>query len=174
MLVIFIQFGPANTDVDEICSFVYRSSCACRGLPPQRLTNPSSPAAPTLWSWILWSSPLLLLGCSPNGPSPKGKVSIPLPRPPLTPTSRAVKPTTRSQRACCSWQRARAKRGRRRRRRRAKVGAHRRQVGTGEQEAVDGFAFSLIIHCPTVTPQVFSLWFCQGLFRLEARCLLVI
>lgn len=94
--------------------------------------NPSSPAAPSLWTWTRWSSPPLppppCRGCSPSGLSPKGNASIPLPHPPLTPTSRAAKPTTRSQRACCSWPRTGAKRGRRRRRRRAKEGVQGAQV----------------------------------------------
>lgn len=96
------------------CIFTYRcrpqlfiflsASCSflSRGLPLQRLM--SSLAAPSLWSWTRWSSPPplppLCRGCSPSGPSPKGKASIPLPHPPRT--SRAAKATTRSQRASCS------------------------------------------------------------------------
>lgn len=51
------------------------------------------------------------------------------------------------------------------------MGAHRQQVGNGKQEGVDGFAFSLIINCLTVSQQVFNHCFCQGLFRLETQCL---
>lgn len=117
--------------------------------------NPSSPEAPSLWSWTRRSSPPPLLppcrGRSPSGLSPKGKASIPLPHPPLTPTSRAAKPTARSQRACCSWPRTGTKRGRRRKRRRAKEGAHRLQVENEELERVDGFTFPFIIQCLTMS-----------------------
>lgn len=138
---------------------VWPPSFTFSGLPLRRRMNPSSRAAPSLWSWTRWSSPPLppCPGCNPRGPNPKGKASIPLPHPPLTPTSRAAKLTTRSQRACCSWPRTRAKtakrrRGRRRRRRRAKGGL---QVENGEGEGwMDGFTLSFIIHSHTVSQQV--------------------
>lgn len=141
-----VNHAPLLTDVDNRCTSFLPPSFTFRGLPLQHQMNLSSPAAPSLWSSTHWSSPPPpCRGCSPSGPRPKGKASTPLPhRPPTPPTSRAAKPTTRSQRASCSWPRARAKMERRRRRRRAKEGAH-RQVKKDEQEKVDGFTFSLII-----------------------------
>lgn len=101
--------------------------------------NPSSLAAPSLWSQTRWSSypppaplpPRSCPCCSRSSRSPKGRAWIHSPYPPPAPTSKAVRPTTRSQRVCCSWPRAGAKRPRRRRRRRRKEGVLRQQVQSG-------------------------------------------
>lgn len=103
---------------------------SCRGLPLRPQMTPSSPAAPSLWTWTRWTSPHHppppCRGSSRSSLSPKGRVSILLPC--LLPTHilKAVNPTAKSQRACCSWPSTRIRMGRRKRR--AKEGACRQQV----------------------------------------------